>query len=188
MFRFGAWHLAPRAPKLGPLCSHCDDRMKSRVWLLLLGGAWAAGAAHADIYKCVDPVSGKVTYTNTRAEATGCTLLSRDLPISTVPGGKSGRRPARGASASSPNDFPRVDANAQKSRDSDRRKILDTELATEEKALEEARKELAEQESLRSGNEKNYARVQERLKSYQDRVELHERNITAIRKEIDNTR
>lgn len=163
--------------------------MKSSIWLAMLAGVACASAAWADIYKCVDPTSGRVTYTNTRVGERGCTLLSRDLPISTVPAHKSSRRSARAATpTASPTDFPKVDAGEQKSRDSDRRRILETELASEQKALNEAKKELAEQASLRNGDEKNYQRVQDRLKSYQDKVALHERNMAAIRKEIGNLR
>lgn len=140
--------------------------------------------AHADIFKCVDPVSGKVTYTNTKIGEKGCTLLSRDQNVSSVPG-PSAKKPAASAS---PAEFPKVDASTQRSRDGDRRKILETELATEERALESAKKELAEQEGARSGAEKNFAKVQERLKPFQDQVELHERNVEAIRAEIAKLR
>jgi hypothetical protein len=45
--------------------------------------------------------------------------------------------------------FPRVDTGTQKARDSDRRRILDEELASEQKALDAARRDLASQESIR---------------------------------------
>lgn len=139
--------------------------------------------AGADIFKCTDPVSGKVTYTNTKIGEKGCTLLSRDQNVSSV----SGNGTKKSASPS-PAEFPKVDASTQRSRDSDRRKILETELATEERALESAKKELAEQEATRSGGERNFAKVQERVKPFQDQVELHERNVEAIRAEIAKLR
>jgi hypothetical protein len=43
-----------------------------------------------------------------------------------------------------------------------------------------------EQEAVREGGEKNYQRVLDRLKPYQDSVQLHERNIDALQKEIGN--
>ncbi|GAA5178698.1 hypothetical protein GCM10025771_18510 [Niveibacterium umoris] len=138
--------------------------------------------ASADIFKCTDPISGKVTYTNTKIGEKGCTLLSKDQNVSAVP--------ANGAKkpAASPTDFPKVDNSTQRARDNDRRKILETELASEERALESAKKELAEQESMRSGGERNFSRVQERVKPFQDQVELHERNVEAIRAEIAKLR
>ncbi len=84
--------------------------------------------------------------------------------------------------------FPRVDDNAQKARDTDRRRILESELAAEQKNLEEAKKALAEQEAVRSGDERNYQRVLDRLQPFKDKVALHERNLEAIRKEIANLR
>ena len=139
--------------------------------------------AHADIYKCVDPVSGKMTYTNTKVGEKGCTLLSRDQNVSSV-AAPAARKPA----TATPADFPKVDSSTQRSRDSDRRKILETELASEERALEAAKKELAEQESQRLGNERNYDKVLQRIKPFQDQVELHQRNVDAIRTEIGKLR
>lgn len=146
----------------------------------------AASVAQADIYKCVDEPGGSPTYTNEKPAPgrKGCTLLSREQPISTVPA-----MPVRKPSATpTPSNFPRVDDGTQKSRDNDRRRILEQELATEEKALDEARKALTEQESVRTGDERNYARFLERVQPFKDKVALHERNVEAIRKEISNLR
>jgi hypothetical protein len=41
---------------------------------------------------------------------------------------------------------------------------------------------------VRSGDEKNYQRVLDRLQPYKDKVALHERNVEALRKEIRNLR
>lgn len=147
-----------------------------------------ACSAEADIYKCVDE-NGHTTYTNekTGTPSKGCTLMSREQPVSTVPA------PARKSSSTSsspatasPSNFPKVDDSTQKTRDNDRRKILEQELANEEKLLEDAKKELAEQEPVRQGNEKNYQKYLDRIQGYKDSVRLHERNIEAIRKEISN--
>lgn len=144
-----------------------------------------AAAAQADIYKCVDEQG--VTYTNDKpAPGTkGCSLLSRELPVSTMPPPPARKAaPTPAPSQASPTSFPRVDDNTQRSRDNDRRRILEQELATEEKSLDESRKALAEQEAIRTGDERNYARVLERLQPYRDKVSLHERNVEAIKKEI----
>ncbi|MCL2656256.1 MAG: DUF4124 domain-containing protein [Betaproteobacteria bacterium] len=145
----------------------------------------AAASAQADVYKCVDPVSGRITYTNSKTGEKGCTLLQKEqAPVSSIPS-PVGRR---AASAASPAEFPKVDSETQRSRDDDRRKILETELATETQALEDAKKALAEQESVRFGNERNFAKKLERLKPFQEQVDLHERNIEAIRTEIGRLR
>lgn len=140
-------------------------------------------SAHADIYKCVDD-TGHVTYTNTKTSPKACSTLSNDQSVSTVPGTNT---PSRSSNAS-PSSFPKVDGETQKARDSDRRKILEDELATEERSLEDARKQLAEQEAIRTGDEKNYQRVLDRLQPFKDKVALHERNIQALKKEIGNLR
>lgn len=154
--------------------------MRASMWLGL-GLVAVSAAVQADIYKCVDE-SGGVTYTNTKT-AKGCSLLSKDLPVSSVPGPQGGA-----AKPSSPDSstFPRVSDDTQKSRDSDRKRILNQELATEEKALEEAQKALTEQEAVRTGDERNYQRVLDRLQPYKDKVELHQRNVDALKREIAN--
>jgi hypothetical protein len=142
-----------------------------------------AGTCHADIYKCTDP-SGHVTYTNQKTPDKGCALLSKDQAVSTVPGARPAARPG----SPSPAGFPKVDSDTQKQRDTDRRKILEQELSAEEKSLEQARKELSEQEAVRFGDEKNYQRVIDRLQPYKDKVALHERNIEALKREMGNLR
>jgi hypothetical protein len=82
----------------------------------------------------------------------------------------------------------RVDAPTQRKRDDERRQILEEELAREQDALAEARRALAEQESTRTGDERNYQRVLERLKPFQEAVEVHEKNIASIKREMANLR
>ncbi|KAF7600789.1 MAG: hypothetical protein CGU28_00690 [Candidatus Dactylopiibacterium carminicum] len=151
--------------------------------LLACAGLLAPGIAHADIYKCVDD-QGHTTYTNDRPaqeRRKQCTLMTREQPVSTV-------SPIRSSSTPTPANFPRVDQSTQKRRDDDRLRILETELDSESKQLETARKELTEQESVRLGDERNYQRYLDRIKTYKDKVELHERNIEAINREISKLR
>ena len=149
--------------------------------IIIVGiGLLAVPLARADVFKCVDE-DGHVTYTNTKPSPKAkCTTLSRDQRVSTVPG--------RATNAPSPASFPKVDGDTQKARDNDRRKILEQELATEQKSLEQAKKDLSEQEAIRTGDERNYQRVLDRLQPYKDKVALHERNIEALKKEIGNLR
>lgn len=84
--------------------------------------------------------------------------------------------------------FPKVDGNTQRKRDDERRRILESELAAEQQSLDEAKQKLAAQESVRSGNESNYQRYLDRVQPYRDTVDNHERNIDAIRRELDNMR
>ena len=148
--------------------------------LLLL--ALAAATARADtLYKCVDS-SGVVLYTNQKGGGKNCTVLSQDKPVSTISAPKPVPR------AGTPSDFPRVSEGTQKGRDTDRRKILEQELATEQEKLEQARKDLSEGEAVRLGNEKNYQKYLDRVQGLKDGVALHERNLEALRREIANLR
>jgi hypothetical protein len=80
----------------------------------------------------------------------------------------------------------RISPDTQKSRDGERRRILEQELADETQQLAQAKEQLAAQEAIRNGNERNYERVLERLKPYQDAIATHGRNIEAIQREIAN--
>lgn len=152
-----------------------------RLFSFFVSGLCAAVAppALAEIYKCVDP-GGHVTYSNVVQK--GCAKLDLE-PLSTIPGP---RRVAPPPAAPAPQAFPKVEPEAQKRRDADRRKIIEEELATEERSLDAARKELAEQEAVRLGDERNYQKYLDRVQGYKDRVELHERNVAALRRELGN--
>jgi hypothetical protein len=160
----------------------------ARNWLTAAAFSAAACAAHAQpagtVWKCVEP-DGRAHYTNIKRETEGknCTVVTKE--VSVVPAGTPPPRPAQAATQPG---FPKVDPNTQKSRDENRRRILEEELATEEKSLADAKAKLSEQEAVRFGDEKNYQRVLDRLKPYQEAVERHERNIAALRKELANIR
>ena len=148
------------------------------LWYALAAPAWA------DTFKCMD-ANGRATYTNMKEETKGknCTVVMRE--ISVVPAVPA----ARAAAASpSPAGFPKVDPVTQKSSDGARRRILEEELTGEEKALAQAKAELTEQEGIRTGDERNYQRVLERLQKYKDEVARHENNIAALKKELGNTK
>jgi len=144
-----------------------------------------AAPAQADTFKCLD-ANGRATYTNVKEEAKGknCTIVMREISI--VPANP----PARPAAASSsPAGFPKVDAATQKSRDSERRRILEEELAGEQKSLTQAQAELGEQEKMRTGAEiRNYQLLQDRLQKYKDEVQRHEKNVEALKKELSNVK
>lgn len=99
-------------------------------------------------------------------------------------GAERGQGGGKGAATPTPPSFPKVDANTQQQRDLDRRRILEQELASEDRLLAQARKELAEQESQRLGNERNYQRVLERLDPFKKRVKLHEDNVASLKREL----
>jgi len=62
------------------------------------------------------------------------------------------------------------------------------QMAKDQASLADARRSLSEQESTRGGDERNYQRVLDRLKPFQEAVEVHEKNIASIKREMANLR
>ena len=156
-----------------------------------------ANFAHATVFKCIG-ADGRVTYTNDRSVAGSCSPLNPDQPISTIPPpqrptaapARSTPTPAtrQSGASTSPGNFPRVSPEAQRARDDSRRQILESELAAEQQALQDARAELNDLESRGFDDSANGARALERLRPFQDAVQLHERNVEAIQGELRRLR
>jgi hypothetical protein len=142
-------------------------------------------AAGAEMWKCVD-ADGNTRYTNVRADVKGCKPLNLEPPPPAQPA--AARSQAQQPQQPKPANFPSVDNETQKQRDAGRRKILEQELAQEQQQLDAAKKQLTEQQELRLGTEKNFARVEERLKPFEARVKLHESNIDSLKRELGNIR
>ena len=150
----------------------------TRCSLALLIAAVAMPVSAQTIYKCID-ANGGTLISNTRVDKNCKAVVSG--PESSMSPPPPPRAKSVGASANpSPAGFPRVQEDTQRARDTDRRHILDQELAGEQRNLEQARKDLGEQEALRGSPE--------RMAPYRDRVAQHERNIQAIQKELSNLR
>jgi hypothetical protein len=151
----------------------------SRALIFGILGAALALPGHAqrtEIFKCVD-ASGRASYTNDRRETAGkqCEVVTTQINVAPPP---------KAAARS----FPRESAAERGNAASRQREILEQELAAEEQDLIKARQALAEQEAVRSGDERNYARVLERLQPYKDRIETHEKNIEALKRELSSLR
>ena len=158
--------------------------MKRQLLLAILVSC-VAGLAHAenDVYLCVGE-NGQKEYKNT-GTTKGCKKI--ELPgITTVPAPQVRKASVQTASAKSPSDFPKVDTGTQKARDNDRRQILLDELKTEEQKLADLKKEYNGGEPERRGDERNFAKYQERVAAMKENVERTEKNIEALRREISN--
>jgi hypothetical protein len=104
-------------------------------------------------------------------------------------GNSGGGNNRKSTSTPSPPGFPKVDAETQKGRDDMRRKVLTDELAAEEKLLSEARTTYASGAPIPLPEEQASAgRYRERIARLRQSVQLHERNIEALKKELGNTR
>jgi len=152
--------------------------------IFFLASAVAGNAcAQSTVYLCTD-AKGNKEYTNTAAK--GCKKM--DLPgLTTVPAPKKGATPsANGKKSDTANNFPKVDDKTQKSRDSDRKQILQDELRIEEEKLAKLKGEYKGGEPDRLGDEKNYAKYQERTAKMKEDVERAEKNVEALKREIGN--
>ena len=157
--------------------------------LLALTGiclALAAGPARAQqeitIWSCKDK-EGRTTVTNQKEDTVGknCRIVQQSR-VQVVPAVTPNAKPA----GKGPTTFPKEDANARAAAKARQRDILDRELAQEQKLLDQARKDLSAQEAVRYGDERNYARVLERLQPYKDNVERHEKNVESLQRELAN--
>lgn len=160
--------------------------MKQQITGLLLLAA-VAGHVHAqsEVYLCVDE-HGKKEYKNTGATK-GCKKI--DLPGLTMIPAPPKRSPVQTASAkpaSSPSDFPKVDSDTQKTRDNDRRQILVDEMKSEEQKLSNLKKEYNNGEPERRGDERNFAKYQERVAAMKEDIGRTEKNIEALKRELNN--
>jgi hypothetical protein len=155
--------------------------------ILVVFGAVAAVAAlpaaaqRTEIYKCLD-ASGRPSYTNDKRETSGkkCELVTTQVNVAPPPS------PPPAKQTRSPSSFPKESATEHASAKGRQRDLLEKELATEEQLLTKARQALADQESVRSGEERNFARVLERLQPYKDNVETHQKNVEALKRELAN--
>ena len=133
-------------------------------------------AISSGLYKCVT-TSGSDAFFNVQGSSGGG---------SAPPAGGVSRR---SDTLVSPPGFPRVDAETQKGRDDLRRKVLSDELAAEEKFLADARTAYGNGAPAPLPEEQTDAeKYRQRIARLRQAVQLHERNIEALKKELGNSR
>ena len=147
----------------------------------LVLGASVPGAARADVtYKCPNHV-----YSNTmsakEAKDKGCTVLD-NAPISVIQAQKP--RAGSGAGASSPG-TGRVDPADQRARDTDARRILESELRREEDRLAQMKTEYNNGQPDRIGPEnKNFQKYLDRVAEMKAAIARKEGDIAALKREL----
>lgn len=163
------------------------------AWLLTM--VLCSFSAQAQVYRC-ETDSGVPLYQN--APGPRCKLM--DLPvITTIPAPRPpapavspapARAPASSAStgaaqaAGSPAGFPRVDAPVQRSRDMDRRRILEDELRKEEFRLLELKAEYGNGEPARRPDERDYQKYLDRVQRLRDDIARSESAMGSLRREL----
>jgi hypothetical protein len=187
--------------------------------------ASTAAFAQTTIYKHID-ASGRVTYTNKPMKDAVVVELE---PLTTIPSTPAGnlQKPATAAAAPArpapekpeikpavalvtptaapaAAKFPSVDSRTQKQRDEGRRKILEEELDREERALEDVRKLVTQEQqnpvliaAVRMAQQaseptpaqqaemrRNLEKASGRIRGLQSTAAEHEKNIEALKKEL----
>lgn len=165
---------------------------------ILLSAFLLPQLALAEIYKHVD-ADGRITYSNVKIKgAKKLALEPADTSFGTGESNSEGaakRAPA--TRTATPASFPKVDAGTQNQRDNKRKDILQSELDAERKALEDAKKAYAEGASNpeiykkknadgSSSTFRNVPKFDEKMKGLQAEVDVHQRNIDLLEKEIGN--
>lgn len=170
--------------------------LRTVVALALAVSATAAGAQERPVYRCPGNLYTD-QYSAKEAADLGCKMLD-GAPVTVVQssvrrpagGGSSGEGPAARPVSSTPapamraSGEMRVDPAQQRARDSDARRILDAELAKEEERLAALRKEFNNGEPERRGDERNFARYQERVAEMKSAMARKEADIAALKREL----
>ena len=152
--------------------------------MFCLGGVALPGPVQAEIYRCESP-DGTPLFQN--APGKDCKALN--LPsLTTVPAVRTPTGARATTASAPPADFPRVEAAAQRSRDSDRKRILQDELTREQARLEEIRKEYNGGEPERLGNERNYQKYLDRVERLKDDITRSETNVASLRRELEGVK
>jgi hypothetical protein len=151
----------------------------------LAAGALAAPVAQAQIYRC-QSADGTPLFQNSPGK--NCKVM--DLPsLTTIPSVRVPAAAGRNATANAaPSDFPRVDPSAQRSRDSDRKRILQDELSREQARLEDIRQEYNGGEPQRLGSERSDQRYLDRVERLKDEIVRSESNVASLRRELEGVK
>ena len=154
--------------------------------------ALAAAGAQAQVYRCPGP---PVLYTDAltpkEAQDKGCrtiegtpiTVLQSPRPRAAASGTAPGPSQAGAPAARSGNEG-RVDPGQQKSRDDERRKVLESELRAAEQRLAELQREYQAGAPERRGDERNYQKYLDRVAELKAGIARQEADIQALKREI----
>ena len=167
-----------------------------KILLICLGIVLGSSAYAAQTCKYVG-ADGHIIYANVPIKGAQ-KLMCFGPEGSAAAGTKKNARDAPTA-VPSPGDFPRVDQATQSQRDDKRKQILQDELASEMKALEQAKQDYADGEANpetfhttiagkdgkpQSVVRRNVAKFEEKMQKLQANIELHEKNLQLLNKEL----
>lgn len=156
--------------------------------LLFAIAAVPAAAQTTILYRCPGNVytsSGEISAK--QAEERGCKQLA-DQPVTVVqsqrPQGGSAAPAARAGAPVPPRSESKVDPGAQRERDTDARRILESELRREEEKLAGLQKDFNNGEPERRGDERNAQKYIDRVAEMKAAIARKEADLAAIRREL----
>ena len=153
--------------------------------ILAFGAAFPVrGADTADssvMYRCPGN-DYKNTITAKEAERLGCKKIE-GAPVTIIQMTKPRPGPGTSVPAATASGV-RVDPVAQRARDSDARRILETELKTEEDRLAAMQKEFNNGQPERQGDEKNFQKYLDRVNDMRAAIARKQIDIAALQREI----
>jgi len=160
-------------------------QLKARTLVLAWACSCAAVAAptlaQGTVYRCPgNPVLYTDQLTAKEANDKGCRTIE-GAPITVMQTVKP--RPA--AASAVRGEGSKVSAADQRARDSDARRILETELRREEEKLAALKKDYNNGEPDRQGDERNYQKYLDRVAEMKASIQRKESDIASIKREID---
>lgn len=154
------------------------NRLLASLLVALSLGAQAQGT----VYRCPGP---PVLYTDAlsakEAIEKGCRTIE-GTPITVMQSAKP--RAATPVQEGPRGAESRVDANQQRQRDDERRRVLQNELRTVEERLAMAQKEFNSGQGERRGDERNYQKYLDRMAELKDNIARYEADVQALKREI----
>jgi hypothetical protein len=158
--------------------------MRTLAAVLILGPLSSAWAQGGTVYRCPGP---PVLYTSEisdkEAKERGCRTIE-GAPITVVSPPKRAPQAGTPGGSGSKGEGTKVDAKDQRARDSDARAILEAELKREEESLAAMQKDFNNGEPERKGDERNYARYQERVEEMRNAIARKQADVAALRREL----
>ena len=154
---------------------------------LLISASWGACAQNYFICQAAD---GNRVMTNSELEAKkykSCQIRQLETTV-TIASPKAVPSPRAGTPSAGPASFPKVEADAQRNRDTGRRTVLEDELRAEETKCAALRSEFGAGEPERLGSERNYAKYQERVAQMKEDLARCESNTAALKNELSKIR
>ena len=154
--------------------------------LLAAVAAFPAAAQGSDsskpVYRCPgNPVLYTDSLSAKEAKDKGCRTLE-GAPITVIQSTKP--RAGTPLPSATRGEGSKVEANEQRARDTDARRILESELRKEEGQLAALQKEFNKGEPERQGDEKNFQKYQDRVAEMKASIARKESDVAALKREL----